>query len=288
VAQTQQINRRIRSVKNAKQITKAMEVVAASRMRRVGEALNNIRVYSEMAIAIMRRIVPSQEAQQHPYFKPVSAKTKLYIIFTSDRGLAGAFNSNVINTALRCFKEDRSNGISPSVIVFGRKGARFFSRLTNIQLVGEYQDIADGLNAAIFAPVLEYVHKNIMDKQLGGVTLIYTGFISTLSQQIRQIDLLPISLPEEGSEVKNEEVYELEPSVDDVLEESLRLYLEAQLARAHIESSASEYAMRMMAMGNATRNADELLGDLTLELNASRQAAITQELAEITAGAEAM
>src|SRR6478752_5410923 len=122
MAQTQVIQRRIRSVKNAGQITKALEVVAASRMRRIQDSVAKVRRYAQVADSIMRRIAPSQEAQQHPYFKPGSGKTKLYIIFSSDRGQAGAFNSNVFAQAHNSFLEDRKAGLKPVVIVFGRKG----------------------------------------------------------------------------------------------------------------------------------------------------------------------
>jgi F-type H+-transporting ATPase subunit gamma len=285
VAKEQGLKRRIRSVKNAKQITKALEVVAASRMRRVQAAVANARAYGEIAASIIRRVAPSQEAQQHPYFKPSRDSKKLYIVFTSDRGQAGAFNSNILHAATQAMEED---GSGSSVIVFGKKGARFFSHLSGINLLGAYQDIADTPESNIFGPILETIENGFEAGDFGSVVLVYTEFISALSQKVKLSPLLPITLPQDAPEEENHIVYEFEPDLEVVLEEALRLYFESQLMQARIESAASEHAMRMVAMGNANRNAGELIDNLTLELNASRQATITQEIAEITGGAAAI
>lgn len=287
MAQTQTLNRRIRSVKNAKQITKAMEVVAASRMRRIQAVVQHARLYGEFAASIIRQVAPSQEAKHHPYFRPAANASKLYVIFTSDRGLAGAYNSNIFHLSLRSFAQDQIAGGQISVIVFGRKGARFFARVGQIQLIGGYEDVADAPEANVFAPVLETITNGVLNGNFAAVDLIYTEFRSTLNQQATRLPLLPISLPE-AEEKQTYTVYEFEPSLDEVLTEATRLYFEAQLMRARVESAVSEYAMRMLAMGNANRNASDLIDNLTLELNASRQASITQEIAEITGGASAI
>jgi F-type H+-transporting ATPase subunit gamma len=285
VAQEQALKRRIRSVKNAKQITKALEVVAASRMRKVQTAVANARIYGEVAASIIRRVAPSQEAKTHPYFKQARDSKKLFIVFTSDRGQAGAFNSNILHAATTAMQED--NG-SSSVIVFGKKGARFFSHLAGINLLGTYQDVADAPETNVFAPVLDTIEKGFEAGDFSSVVLIYTEFISALSQKVRLSPLLPISLPEDAPEEENHIVYEFEPNLETVLEEALRLYFESQLMQARIESAASEHAMRMVAMGNANRNAGDLIDNITLELNATRQASITQQIAEITGGAAAI
>jgi F-type H+-transporting ATPase subunit gamma len=285
VAQVHGLKRRIRSVKNAKQITKALEVVAASRMRRVQAAVERSRTFGNIAASIIRRVAPSQEAQQHPYFKAASNDKKLYIVFTSDRGQAGAFNSNILHASTKAMEADNNNS---SVIVFGKKGARFFSHLAGINLLGTYQDIADIPESNIFAPVLETIEKGFNAGDFSSVVLVYTEFVSALAQKVKLSPLLPITLPEDTPEEENKIVYEFEPNLEAVLEEALRLYFESQLMQARIESAASEHAMRMVAMGNANRNAGDLIDGLTLELNATRQAAITQEIAEITGGAAAI
>jgi len=289
MASTQLLKRRVRSISNTKQITKAMELVAAARMRRVIEAAQKSRVYADAAAAILRRLSQTPEAAQHPYFSPPASKGKLYVIFNSDRGLAGAYNANVFNGAARAFAQDNKAGITPWVIAFGRKGARHFSRGSNIELLGAYENIPDDPDINIFAPVLETISSGIA-AEFSSVVLIFTESISTIVQQVRTLAMVPISPDVENQETANQikVVYELEPEGQVVLEAAWRLYFESALRRARVEAAASEHAMRMISMGNANRNAGELIDDLTLELNATRQAAITQEVAEIIGGAEAI
>ena len=285
MAQEQTLKRRKRSVQNAKQITKALEVVAASRMRKVQSAVAHSRAYGDIAASIIRRVAPSQEAQQHPYFRQGSNSKKLYIVFTSDRGQAGAFNSNIFHAVTN----DMQDSSSSSVIVFGRKGGRFFSHLNGINFLGAYEDVADNPETSIFAPVLETIDNGFKAGDFDSVVLVYTEFVSALSQNVKVTPLLPVSLPEEIEQTEeSKKVYEFEPSLEAVLEEALRLYFESQLMQARIESAASEHAMRMVAMGNANRNAGDLIDSITLELNATRQASITQQIAEITGGAAAI
>jgi F-type H+-transporting ATPase subunit gamma len=283
MAQTRTLTRRIRSVKNAKQITKALEVVAASRMRRVVQAVEGSRAYGEMADRIMKRVAPNPEVKNHPFFQPSLSKPNLYIIITSDRGQAGAFNSNIFNLSLQSFRDDKA---TPQVVVFGRKGTRFFSRLSGIELRGAFEDIADAPDPNVFAPIIAMVEEAKNDGSVDKVVIIYTQFISSLAQKAASFQLAPVTI--EQSEQEPSKVYDFEPEVGAVLDEAIRLYTEAKLMQARIESAASEHAMRMVAMGNANRNASDLIDGLTLELNATRQAAITQEIAEITGGAEAI
>lgn len=285
MAQTRIVQRRIRSVRNAKQITKALEVVAASRMRRVVQLVEGSRTYGELASSIMRSISPSPEAKQNPFFSAAVDKPTLYVIFTSDRGQAGAFNANVFNLALKSFKEEKHR---PQVVVFGRKGTRYFSRLDQIDLLGAYENIEDNPDVNVFAPVIEMIEDGAENGEIGRVVIINTEFISSLTQRANAFQFLPINPSEEEAPKSTDKVYEFEPDTGDVLEEAIRLYAAAKLMQARIESAASEHAMRMVAMGNANRNASDLIDTLTLELNATRQAAITQEIAEITGGAAAI
>lgn len=290
MANTQVLKRRIRSVGNTKQITKAMELVSAAKMRRVQEAAGRARIYSDATISILRRLAGSVEAAHHIYFNPPAAKSKLYVIFTSDGGLAGAYNSNVFNFAARSFAQDKAQGIQPLVIVFGRKGAHHFSHGTNIRLLGEYEAVADDPDVNVFAPILEVIGGGIKNADFSAVELIYTEFRSTMNQQVVSLKLIPVEPPAETSEKENEPklVFEFEPSAEAVLDSAIRLYFESSLRRARVESAASEHAMRMMSMNSANRNAGDLIDNLTLELNATRQAAITQEMAEIIGGANAI
>jgi len=285
MAQERELKRRVRSVKNAKQITKALEVVAASRMRKVVGLVAGARGYGELAAAIMQHIAQNPEAATHPFFQPPGEKPTLYIIINSDRGQAGAFNSNIFNLAIRLFKEDKAR---PQVVVFGRKGSRFFAHMAGIDLRGTYEDIPDVPSPNIFAPVMEMIATEMAEAKIGRVVILYTQFISSLSQKASFYQLLPVDLRVAGSDTEQAKVYEFEPEVPEVLDEAIRIYSQAKLMQAKVESAASEQAMRMIAMGNANRNATDLIDSLTLELNATRQAAITQEIAEITGGAAAI
>lgn len=285
MAQTRTLQRRIRSVKNARQITKALEVVAASRMRRVVQAVEGSRAYADMATEIIGRVSPSPEAKSLSYFAGNPDKPALYIVISSDRGQAGAFNSNVFNLTLSMIRDEKRE---PSVVAFGRKGAHYFAHLHNLQLAGTYEDIPDTPEANVFAPVMEMVQAGMENNEFGKVVIVYTRFVSSLSQKAAAFQLFPIEAAETAEQPAPTKVFEFEPEINDVLEEGIRLYMESRLIQARIESAASEQAMRMVAMGNATRNASDLIDTLTLELNATRQAAITQEIAEITGGAAAI
>ncbi len=290
MAQTQILKRRIRSVGNTKQITKAMELVAAAKMRRVQEAAAAARIYSDAAIAILRRLTASPETATNLYFSPPSSSGKLYVIFNSDSGLAGAYNANVFNAAAKEFAKDSKAGIKPMVVAFGRKGASHFSKGSNIDFIGDYEGIADDPEINVFASILETIGSGIFEGRFNSVSVIFTESISTMQQHVRVIQLVPVEAPPSTDESDNQTnvVYEFEPDGEVVLNDALKLYFESALKRARVEAAASEHAMRMLSMSNANRNAGELIDDLTLELNATRQAAITQEMAEIIGGANAV
>lgn len=293
MASTQILKRRVRSVKNTRQITKAMELVAASKMRRVEVAAKSSRAYSDIAYSVINRVSGATETALHPYFRPApkTAKEKLYIVFSSDRGLAGALNSNIMSRVIDAAQADTKAGYSISVIAFGRRGARFFAKLPDVQLLSSYESLPDIPDASVFAPVTHIIDEGMKTGKFATVSLFYTAFTSTLVQTPTTLSLLPLSLEaSEKSAQTNERavVFEFEPSADAVLETAANLYIDSQLMQAKVESAASEHAMRMLAMSSASRNAGDIIDSLTLELNATRQAAITQEIAEITGGAEAI
>ena len=289
MSNTQALKRRIRSVGNTKQITKAMELVSAAKMRRVQEAAGKARLYSDAAIDILRRLASSVEAAHHPFFQPQTSKSKLYIIISSDSGLAGAYNANIFNFAAKNIASDKSQGLQPVVIAYGRKAAHHFSRASNVRLLGEYENVADDPDVNVFAPTLAAMTSGVINGEFGAVELIYTEFQSSLKQQVVGLPLIPIAdLSETASQDQDKTVFEFEPSVEAVLASALKLYFESALRRARVEAAASEHAMRMMSMNSANRNAGELIDNLTLELNATRQAAITAEMAEIIGGANAI
>lgn len=291
MASTQALRRRVRSVSNTKQITKAMELVAAAKMRRVQTAVERSRIYADSASVILQNLTSSSpEAKNHPYFSPAKSKNKLYVVITSDSGLAGAYNANILNLAHKLFTADHGQGLRPQIIAIGRKGAHHFSHINNVDLVGEYENLADDPDTNVFAPIIEVISNGVSKGEFSSVSLLFTEFRSSLMQQARQLELVPIAPADASSEAetKHDYVFEFEPDVEVVLEEALRVYTESALRRARVEAATSEHAMRMLSMSSATRNASDLIDNLTLELNATRQAAITQEMAEIIGGAEAI
>lgn len=291
MANTIALKRRIGSVKNTKQITKAMELVAASKMRKAQEHAQASRAYRESAYHLLARLSSVTELADHPLFAARPIKTRLHIVITSNRGLAGAYNSNVLRLLAKEITKDRSSGIESQIIAVGQKGTNFVNRLEGVQLVAVFNDFSDHPTANEVRPLLTTVTDLYQRQEVDAVNVVYTDFISNINQQAKQLALLPAKFTDEDS--TQEETPELgdmtfEPSAAEVLDNVAMRLVEVQIWQAMLESLASEQSMRMMAMKSATDNATDLIDDLTLAFNTARQAAITQELAEITGGAEAI
>ena len=291
MASRQQIKRRIVSIKSTRQITKAMQLVAASKLRRAQEAVAGPRAYAEMARGILTRLRQLATDDTLRLFSERPVKTRLLMVITSDRGLAGAYNANVIRRMINETKEDRDRGIKTSVIAIGRQAAHAASRIQGITVEAVYQELPDKPNADALRPILTTVVNLFADQQVDAVDIIRTKFISTVVQQVEVRRLLPAGTFDEDEQVevpKDLATATVEPSAEVLLRSTTLRLLEAQIYQALLDAKASEESMRMMAMKNATDNASDLIDDYTLEYNNARQAAITQELAEITGGAEAM
>lgn len=287
MSSTQQIRGRIKSVRNTRQITKAMQLVSASKLRRMQDAAQATQAYSRYAREILTNLRQQQDVTEYPLYVHRPLKRRLLIIVTSDRGLAGAYNSNILKTYLAALKKDKAAGVENATIVFGRQGAKIVSRLKGIEVLGVYTGLPDKpqmshLEAAVGAAIAQFTEGNV-----DAVDVIYTKFHNTVTQQATTHRILPagfsdVPVTEQVREAK------FEPSLEQVLQTTTMRLIETQVLQTVLESGVSEQAMRMMAMKSATDNANELLEDYTLALNNARQAAITQELAEITGGAEAM
>ncbi len=287
MAQTTALKRRITSVKNTKQITKAMELVAASKMRRAQENALRSREYRNLARAILTRISELTDVTKHPLYVTRALKTRLYIIVTSDRGLAGAYNSNLFRHLTNELKTDQVQKIQSQVIVIGKQGAKFLARFKDVEVVAVYENFPDYPTANDIRPILNTVVESYKAKDVDTVDILYTDYKSSISQVVTSDRLLP-AVFEAVPIPKDLETAEFEPSAEAVLDSITERIIEVQLSQALLESKASEQSMRMMAMKNASDNAGEIIDDLTLAFNTARQAAITQELAEITGGAEAI
>jgi F-type H+-transporting ATPase subunit gamma len=280
MAAQQGIKRRIKSVTNTKQITKAMQLVAASKLRRAQESALGPKAYVAAARELLESIAATYEAQSHPLFQQRKVKTALTIAITSDRGLAGAYNGNV-NRLLSSHAAELS--IPHQVISVGKYAAQHVVREKNLLGIAAYDMECDDPDVMIAQPVLREAIDLFLAGSIDAVYIVYTQFKSTVSQSVVAEQLLPIQVTAHGAVNRT-----FEPGPEAFIDLAINRLLEAQVLQAVLESRASENASRMLAMKNATDNAGDLIEDLTLAFNNARQAAITQELAEISAGTEAI
>lgn len=288
MANTITLKRRIGSVKNTKQITKAMELVAASKMRRAQERAMSGRTYREFAYSLLTRLSAITEVTEHPLFVTRPVKKRVYIVITSNGTLAGAYNANIIRMLTRAILQDRKDGIGVQVIAIGKQGAKFVQRIDGVDVLAAYTELPDGPTANDVRPILQTVVEMYQNSSADNVSVLYTQFKSNLVQEAKMLSLLPATFESTDEAEHSLDNTTFEPSIEVVLDNVTERLLEVQVWQALLESLASEHSMRMMAMKNASDNAGDIIDDLTLEFNTARQAAITQELAEITGGAEAM
>lgn len=289
MASQQQIKGRIRSVKSTKQITRAMQMVAASKLRRAQEAAIGPREYARLAREILThlRSLDTETADGGALFAERPIKNRAIVMIASDKGLAGAYNSNVVRQTIRELVADDKDNVKTSLIAVGRQAASAATRLAKQDVLAVYQNLPDKPSANDIRPLLNTMVDLFIDKKVDAVDVIYTKFTSTIRQEVQVQRLLPAGFEDEevSADIASAQI---EPSVDELLEAATVRLLEAQLYQILFEAAASEQSMRMLAMKNATDNASDIVEDLTLEFNTARQAAITQELAEISGGAEAI
>lgn len=281
MAVQQGIKRRIKSVSNTRQITKAMQLVAASKLRKAQDAALGPKSYIEASKDLIATLAATPEAQYHPLFNKRKIKNALSIVITSDRGLAGAYNSNISKKHLQHTEE---NKVPHKVICIGRYAALHVARNKHLDEHSVYDLDHGDADSALAQPVLKEALDLFANGEVDVVSVTYTRFISTIRQEVVTEQLLPLVRPE-GKLVAGRT---FEPESETLIDMAIKRLLEANLLQAILESRASEHAARMLAMKNATDNASDLIEDLTLEFNNARQASITQELAEITAGTEAI
>ncbi len=277
------IRRRIASVKSTQQTTRAMKLVAASRLRRAQEALFNARPYHEALTRISDSLLASApEALGAP---EGAERAQLLVLVTSDRGLCGGYNANLIRLAEETMAKARSEGLAPKLFVIGRKGAEHFKR-ARTPLDGERVNNAPRL--ATVGLARDVASRMLHAFRAGAVCeagVIYSSFRSALSQHPTFEKLLPVAPPEGAAGAAE---YLIEPSAAELIPTVLRSYVEAAIFHALLEGEASEHGARMTAMDSATNNAVEMIARLTLEMNRARQAQITRELMDIVGGAEAL
>jgi len=295
MASVQDLKRRVRSVRNTRKITKAMELVASARLRRAQTRIEAMRPYAET----MRELIAgvgraSASVRGLPLLEQrEEVATVAVVTLTGDRGLAGPFNAQIIRRAFALERQLRAEGKKVSFIAIGKKGHSTFL-FRRYETVGEYVGFTDRPAYADAQAIAHRVGELYTAGEIDRAVLVYNAYVSPLVQTVTEQDLLPISadILETDEEERREDAlrgdFIFEPEPEEILARLLPVYLETQVYRALLESAASEQGARMTAMRNASKNAGELIDSLTLQMNRARQAEITQEILEVVAGAEAL
>lgn len=276
---TKEIKNRIRSMESTKQITKAMEMVAASKLRRAQAQISNSRPYFQIFYSTIQDILRANRDFQSPYLKERPVNKRLYIVIAGDRGLAGGYNSNILKMAY----EEMMQG-EAVVLPIGKKAVDFFRSRKVPALTEQYAEAADVDIGDCFS-ISKQLSRAYLSGEFDEIRVAYTTFVSVLSQEPTTMRLLPLSRPENSSEEsvsRNRMIYEQDSEA--VFASIVPEYLGGILYGALCESRASEQAARRSAMDSATQNAEDMIADLSLKFNRARQAAITQEITEIVAG----
>ncbi|TDJ51300.1 MAG: ATP synthase F1 subunit gamma [Nitrospina sp.] len=277
------VKQRIRSVKNTEQMTKAMKLVSASKLRKAQAAIQTARPYAHKMRDVMNHLVARCNKDLHPLLDNRTGNRVLLVVITADRGLCGAFNSNIVKMTQELIKENTDREIS--LFIAGKKGLDFFqNRPYKIQdkYLGWTKDF-EYLKAVEIGDMLAQL---FIENKTDRIYMVYNEFKSIMQQEVIREQLLPIVSEEAGDDQLTDYIFE--PDEETILEDLLKRYMTTQIYRAFLESSASEHGARMTAMDSASRNAKEMIGELTLFYNRTRQAHITKELIEIVNGAEAL
>jgi F-type H+-transporting ATPase subunit gamma len=294
LASTQDIRRRIKSVRNTRKITKAMELVAGARLRRAQSRIEAMRPYADRMLELIAGTArASASVRGLPLLQRREVQTVAIVPLTGDRGLAGPFNAQILREALRRERQLRDEGKSVVWIGVGKKGISAL-RFRRHELAGQYQGFTDKPTYADAQAIAHRAAELFTEGTVDQVVVVYNQFVSPLVQRVTSQEVLP--LPEHLLETDEAERAEdtlrgdfiFEPEPEEILERLLPVYVETQLYRALLESAASELGARMTAMRNASKNAGELIDRLTLSMNRARQAEITQEILEVVAGADAL
>jgi F-type H+-transporting ATPase subunit gamma len=280
------IVRRIDSIRNTQKITKAMQVVAATRLRRAQAAVQATRPYSEKMLEVLQTVGERATEYKHPFLVRREGKRAVMILVTTDKGLCGAINVNNIRAATRYMNEHYTEG--QRYVTIGRKGRDFLLRYRR-DVIAEVSGVSDRPTVAEVLPAISVALEEYTKGNTDAVLLSYSKWISTMKQEATVTVLIPAEIPHREAEGKGPRAdYIYEPDPESVLDGLLPRYVETQVFQAVLENKASEYSAKMIAMQNATNAAGDLIDALTLFANKVRQAGITTELMEIVSGAEAM
>ena len=280
MAGVRDIRRRIRSVRNMQQITKAMKMVSAAKLRKAQQKLNAARPYAHQLQGVLERLAQAPVDTIHPLLIKRPVQKVVYVVITSDRGLCGGYNANLIRKTAGLIAETPQD---VKLVTVGRKGRDFFRR-GKIEFLAEFVALGDEPSYSQAKEIAQEVMRIYEQGEADEVYLMYTEFVSAINSRPTQVKLLPIEKPE-GKQSKQ---YIFEPSPDEILTSLLPKYVETQVFRSILEGKASEQGARMSAMSSATDNAKDMIDRLSLAMNRARQAAITKEISEIVGGAAAL
>ena len=288
MATLQDIRRKIAAVKKTQQITKAMNMVSAAKLRGAQQRMEGFRPYAGAFVKMLGNMAGRVEPEIHPFFQQAASVQRVgLVLMTADRGLCGSFNVNLINTAVKFIREKEAAGIEVALICVGRKGRDFFRRRKR-EMLAQYVDVWNKFDFSNAVTVAREVMSAFLTGGVQEVHLIHSSFINMGVQRPKLVQLLPIKPGEAEEEAGASTEYLFEPPMEQFLEYLLPKYINVQVYHGFLENSASEYAARMTAMDNAQANCKEMINTLTLVMNKARQAAITRELMDIVGGAEAL
>jgi F-type H+-transporting ATPase subunit gamma len=294
MATQQDIRRRIRSVQNTRKITRALELVAASKLRRAQARIEDMRPYADRMLELMAGTArASTSVRGLPLLQQRDVHTVAVVPIMGDRGLSGPFNSQVLRRALAAGRQLQSEGKQVRWVGVGRRGVGSL-RFRRLELSGEFAGFTDDPRYADAQAIAHKVIELYTEEEVDRVVVIYNRFESALTQRVTEQELLPLSeaLLETDQDERHEDAlrgdFIFEPEPEEILERLLPVYVETELYRALLESAASKHGAQMTAMRNASKNAGELIDNLTLAMNRARQAEITQEILEVVAGADAL
>ena len=284
---TKEIRIQIASIKNTQKITKAMQMVATSKMRKAQERMRQTRPYAQRIRTVIGHLRKANPDFKHPFMQEREAKSVGFIIVSSDRGLCGGLNTNLFRRALGSIKEWQSKGAEIHVSLVGTKAVQFFRRLSGMNVTGTLANMGDAPHAADLIGSVTALLSMYREGKLDRLFLLSNSFINTVTQQPVTKQLLPV-VTEDEDKLQKMWDYIYEPSAAELLDGLLMRYIESQVYQGTVENVACEMSARMVAMKAATDNAGNLIGELQLIYNKARQASITKELSEIVGGAAAV
>lgn len=287
MAGKKEIRTKIASVKNTQKITRAMEMVAASKMRKAQQQMEHSRPYANKILQVIGHLGHARPDYQHPYMIARPIKRVGVIIVSSDRGLCGGLNTNLFKTALQQLKKWKNDGIDVDLCTIGNKASMFFKRVGG-NLIAQASHLGDSPTIESLIGIVKVMLDAYSDGTIDHLVIMYNRFINTMTQAPQVETLLPIEPIDDEKLKKYHWDYIYEPNSEEVLNYLLVRYIESRVYQGMVENIACEQAARMIAMKNASENAVTLIGELQLAYNKARQAAITQELSEIVSGAAAV